>query len=716
MGKKINFLLAIPKKINNEWIQGGEEGRKYRENIRSIRKTENAINEFEKNLIAQANAQEKFDNIQSTKNLIDAKIDNDQRNRLNNAIDNRIGAETRISDMMTDRMNLAVIDKQISKLNKEIEKFYTVKSNQKTIAKEMEKSGNQNKNPEEILIPGTKTTQREKLDALDNLMKLKDDLITKYENRLPQQIRDYLYIGRQIYANRQAEALTKISYDAKHTKSNIFGGEKITLSIQGKGKNDTHEYKVTYDKKTRDITLENTLRNKNDSYEKKIVTEKIKDKNNKIIDNPEYIAIQNIRNGTSRTFEITPVNIQRQIASLHPTNQRISGSQVSQAIKSEISGNSITEKINSSKIGQKGFEAQNKVNKVLEKGNKIFEKAHENKVVSKIFGQYDPNKPLFKINNGKTLNSFQQALNDHKNANQTIRQIREEANSGKPISKFERIANIINEKTGREIFKTNDIDKLNRISKKTEIWKKIVESKTQESKKSLQKIAQKSGTDIEGKNAKDSLAKIKGQVNTKRSEMENYESNNKWRVGINNVAKVAGVGGAIAGLASGGGGIAVAPAVGAAAFLSRAASDGMKNAASDIKPAAQNFAKQAAGLALTAWNKIVDATQFATNKTTGSNKDFSAAKAEQTAKNLLNPEQKRATNLDSKLDKLEKSGKNTNAPNTTLSSYKTKNDAKINSALNKISNSFKGTTVEQVDITPKSPSAGGSTPTNEHTR
>ena len=79
---------------------------------------------------------------------------------------------------------------------------------------------------------------------------------------------------------------------------------------------------------------------------------------------------------------------------------------------------------------------------------------------------------------------------------------------------------IFNNKVGKEIFKTNDIDKLQRTSKEIDRQQKIVESKAQESGKSLQKAAQKSGADIEGKDAKASITAIKDKVNETKAKTE----------------------------------------------------------------------------------------------------------------------------------------------------------------------------------------------------
>ena len=71
--KTTNFLLYIPRKIkkaNDELIQGGSEGASYRQDIRNIRGTESSINEFEKNLLSQANAQEKLDTSKNKRDFI----------------------------------------------------------------------------------------------------------------------------------------------------------------------------------------------------------------------------------------------------------------------------------------------------------------------------------------------------------------------------------------------------------------------------------------------------------------------------------------------------------------------------------------------------------------------------------------------------------------------------------------------------------------------
>ena len=76
MGKKTNFLLYIPKKINNELIQGGAEGVSYRKDIRNIRETDKDINEFEKNLMSQTNVREKLDTVKSKKDFVQGDLTN----------------------------------------------------------------------------------------------------------------------------------------------------------------------------------------------------------------------------------------------------------------------------------------------------------------------------------------------------------------------------------------------------------------------------------------------------------------------------------------------------------------------------------------------------------------------------------------------------------------------------------------------------------------
>ena len=625
MGKKTNFLLYIPKKINNEFIQGGTEGVAYRQNIRNIRGAESGINEFEKNLLSQANAQEKLDTSKNKRDFISTNLtslDNTQRTKLNTAIDNKIAAKTSISEMMIDRMNLAVIDKQIKTLDSEIQKFYTTKSTQEIIAKEMLKPGNANKTAEEILIPGTKSTQQGRMEALDKLMEQKNKITGKYHDKLPDQVKDNQFKAETSYNEIKATANTEQKYDAKYNK-NLFSSDKIVLSenitTDGKIRKIDHEYKITTDKTTGDVTLENTIKNKNDMYEKTVIPKKIPDPTKLIddvlnpgkqiidpkgplVDNPKYAEIQKVINGTATNFERRPINIDKQIASTHPGHHKFSNQDVSKALKEQIgTGNKIKDAISKPKL----FEEQ---------------KA--------------------KIDAAK----------------KDIKEVKELANGGKPISKFEKIANAINNKVGKEIFKTNDIDKLQRASKEVDKQQKIVESKAQESGKSLQKAAQKSGADIEGKNAREAITAIKNKVNETKAKTEKYEQSHKWRQGIDKVAQVAAVGGAVAGMAAGGAAVAVAPVVGAAAFLSRAGSDGVKNAAKDVVPGAQNFAKQVGGAALTAWNKVVSAAEFIAEKATKTPKDFSAAKAEKTANELLNPEQTRQTKLNEKLEKFEKEG------------------------------------------------------------
>jgi hypothetical protein len=102
-------------------------------------------------------------------------------------------------------------------------------------------------------------------------MEQKDKIVDKYKNDISQEVKDNKSKVETNYNSIKNQLNTEQKYDAKYNK-NLFSSDKIVLSenitVDGKTRKIDHEYKITTDKTTGDVTLENTIK----KYKKSIIS------------------------------------------------------------------------------------------------------------------------------------------------------------------------------------------------------------------------------------------------------------------------------------------------------------------------------------------------------------------------------------------------------------------------------------------------------------